>query len=323
MVCQRWHQLVTPLLWKVPILPSPSYDHRQTTLVTFFRALRLPKYGHAIHTLTLDHTKTDNDNRHFIAIMQHCPNLKVLDFADALTTKGYHYLARAPCAPGLTCLMLTNDESLTDDILITLAMRCRSLQRIELVGCRRITQRGIQALVARQQQLICLNLKDCNQVSGQILQDLGRLCGDSLVSLDVTRIGAILHSDLQALVGFCPRLEYLALGRPRSPLVCQLQYRIRMEQDKSRRTMARSKSSTPISRSSRNKNNNKAESVMSLLEQHESILSYSSRDQVSHATVEMILSELTCLKSLDLTHWTCLTDPLLGRKQMKYPSSCR
>ncbi|CAO3587565.1 unnamed protein product [Absidia cylindrospora] len=471
MVCQRWHRLVTPLLWIDPILPppslpcptdidytphaSPSPSYRRlrcssstTTssstaersldsgrhvssppLPTIIRSFRLTKYGHAVQTLRLSCISDQVTDDLLLYITRHCPNITVLDLTHCkrVTSSGYQHLARAPCAPSLIHLNLSYGTRLTDAALVSLSMRCDFLEIIHLTGCHRVTQTGVRSLVAASRQsLRFINIKDCIRVSGRLLQDLALLCGPRLIGVDATRICSILHSDIKALVQHCPRLEQLYVGQNKSQLVCQLQQRIRDEQQQEPWIMPFSSSSTnlrsrtkskhqdhtqpPLSPSSsssssststtssprpsstslsasllqqrqlsRSKSSslytkpNALDSLLDMLRQHnidptgntttdqielqqqqqERPRSHRSRhlsqpvwkhststnsssgylnttdhrreqrqttppqykeaDQVSQATVEMMMMDLKHLKAVDFSHWTCLTDQLIRR----------
>ncbi|SAM01172.1 hypothetical protein [Absidia glauca] len=273
LVCQRWHRLVTPLLWKAPILPpslpgpvganyTPSQPHDPTTppsrsrhqhhrrssstlsrnghlslppspLPSAIRWFRIPKYGRSVQTLRLGSIAEQVTDDLLLFITQHCPHLTVLDLSHChhITSSGYQHLARSRCTSSLIQLNLSYGTQLTDSSLVSLSMRCDSLEIIHLAGCRQITRMGIRSLAAASRQsLQYINMKDCIKVSGHILQDLAILCGPRLVGVDATRICSVLHSDIMALVQHCPRLEQLYIGQNKSRLLCQLQQRIRDEQ---------------------------------------------------------------------------------------------
>lgn len=273
LVCQRWHRLVTPLLWKAPILPPPlpgpvganytpsephdptappprsRHQHHRRTSSTFSRNgrlplppsslpttmkwFRIPKYGRAVQTLRLGSIAEQVTDDLLQFITQHCPNLIVLDLSHChhISSTGYQHLARSRCTSSLLQLNLSYGTQLTDSALVSLSMRCDSLEIIHLAGCRQITRMGIRSLAAASRQsLQYINMKDCINVSGHILQDLAILCGPRLVGVDATRICSVLHSDIKALVQHCPRLEQLYIGQNKSRLLCQLQQRIRDEQ---------------------------------------------------------------------------------------------
>ncbi|ORZ16965.1 hypothetical protein BCR42DRAFT_413623 [Absidia repens] len=202
-------------------------------LPTIIRSFRLTKYGHAVQTLRLGRIPEQVTDDVLLYITRHCPNITVLDLSHCkrVTSSGYQHLARASCAPSLIHLNLSYGTRLTDAALVSLSMRCDSLETIHLTGCHRVTQTGVRSLVAASRQsLRFINIKDCIRVSGRLLQDLALLCGPRLIGVDATRICSILHSDIKALVHHCPRLEQLYVGQNKSQLVCQLQQRMRVEQ---------------------------------------------------------------------------------------------
>ncbi|CAO3587510.1 unnamed protein product [Absidia cylindrospora] len=426
MVCQRWHRLVTPLLWKDPSFPlsslpvvgnahpsSLSYDtipstssrrthhhrRRQFTsssapplsrdgkdLPKIIPSLRLPKYGHAIQTLRLGSISQQLTDDLLLYITQMCPSLTALDLSHCqhITSLGYQHLARSQCASSLIQLNLTTGVHLTDASLVSLSMKCDSLEIIHLAGCHRITQTGVRSLVTKSQQTLrYINIKDCVKVSGHILQDLAALCGPRLLGVDATRICSILHSDIEILVRHCPYLEQLYIGQNKSPLLRQLLYRIRKEQRQEpwvlpstnkkspstslsasllqQRQLSRSKSSylsskpdaldslldmlqqnnmnpinaanTPTSRQRSHRSRHLSQPVWQYNNdgtttnsgqlnaihhrhnnrQNTSVSQQQATDQVSIATVELIMKHLTHLKAVDFSHWNCLTDQLIRR----------
>lgn len=301
-VCQRWHQLVTPLLWKAPILSSPT-DR-------LWRSMRLPKYGHAIQIIQrLDYSK---QCRPLLAsILKCCPNLTTLEVIGSPPPAEYPYLAR--CLPRMTNLILLDNDTLTDEALVMMAMQSRrhqfsALKRIDFVGCRKITHTGVRALLSQAPSLRQLNLTDCSRVSGQVLHHLS----SGLQHLDVTRIGALMHTDIQALVTSCPSLVSLGLGRSRSLLLAHLQYRARMDEEAAplptpHRPLSRSRSSSPFYTKPPSSTTDALASLLDMLQQQRSHHQHSS-EQVSSASVDLILSSLPLLKSLDLSHWPCLKE---------------
>ncbi|KAI8330907.1 hypothetical protein BC941DRAFT_439890 [Chlamydoabsidia padenii] len=443
LVCQRWHRLVTPLLWKAPIL-SPSIlgpvgtnytpPHDSTTITTnapsrhrrtgstlsrdgrisssrILRSFRLAKYGHAVQTLRLGSISEQVTDDLLLYITQHCPNLIVLDLSHChqLGPSGYQHLARSKCTSSLIQLNLSHGKHLTDSALVSLSMRCDSLEIIHLAGCHQITQMGVRSLAAAcRQSLQYINMKDCIKLSGHILQDLAILCGPRLVGVDATRICSILHSDIKVLVQHCPRLEQLYVGQNKSQLLCQLQQRIRNDEQQQQQDIWESPPSSPLpannkrgrrrsnniwplspstssvslaphpfttslsasllqqrqlSRSKSSSQYNKPNALDSLLDmlQHYNVDSadqqhqqrvHRSRhlsqpgwqsnnnnnnnnsisniisgmdnskgmyrplqdtDQVSQATVEMMMKHLKHLKAVDFSHWNCLTDQLVRK----------
>ncbi|SAL97315.1 hypothetical protein [Absidia glauca] len=303
-VCQRWHLLVTPLLWKAPILSSPSTSDR------LWRSMRLPKYGHSIQIIQrLDYSKQHHPL--LASILKYCPNLTTLEVIGSPPPAEYPYLAR--CLPRLTDLILIDNDTLTDEALVMMAMQSRrhrlsSLKRIDFVGCRKITHTGVHALLS-QSSLHQLNLTDCSRVSGQVLHHLS----PGLQHLDVTRIGALMHTDIQALVTSCPSLVSLGLGRSRSLLLAHLQYRARMDEEATHsptphRPLSRSRSSSPFyTKTPSSSTTDALASLLDMLQQQRPHHQHSS-DQVSSASVDLILSHLPHLKSLDLSHWPCLKE---------------
>ncbi|KAI8093191.1 uncharacterized protein BX664DRAFT_329120 [Halteromyces radiatus] len=333
MVCQRWHRLVTPILWKDPILPPSlsdvinSYSTRESTLSARYRrkpsitnlscrdgfkkghhrhvssgttlpmvilSLRTPKYGHAIHSLRLTSLSDHLTDDLLLFITKHCPNLISLDlsYAQHITSTGFQHLARSQCATSLNQLILSFCPHLTDATLISLSMRCDSLETLQLVGCHRITQTGVRSLVAASRQsLQYINMKDCIRVSGRILQDLAILCGPRLLGVDATRICSILHSDIKVLVQHCPRLEQLYVGRNKSQLVCQLQQRIRDEQQQEPWVMPFSSTSSSsnyrtkkINTHSRSSSSSSSASSVSSISSVSSTLSLSSSPSISSSS---------------------------------------
>ncbi|ORZ17012.1 hypothetical protein BCR42DRAFT_413752, partial [Absidia repens] len=323
-----------------------------------------------------------------------CPNLTALDLPHCqhITSLGYQHLARSECASSLIQLNLTAGVHLTDASLVSLSMKCDSLEIIHLAGCHRITQTGVRSLITKSQQTLrYINIKDCVKVSGHILQDLAALCGPRLLGVDATRICSILHSDIEILVRHCPYLEQLYIGQNKSQLLCHLLYRIRKEQQQEpwvlpstnkksppcpsstslsasllqQRQLSRSKSShlftkpnaldalldmlqqndmnpinamnTPRSRQRSHRsrhlsqpvwqNNNDGTTTTTtnsgqlntIHHQHNNRQNIPSSqhqqatDQVSIATVELIMEHLTHLKAVDFSHWNCLTDQLIRR----------
>ncbi|CAO3609497.1 unnamed protein product [Cunninghamella echinulata] len=210
-----------------------QYDNDMVALPMIILALQYKKYGYSVRSLHLSsiaHLITDDV---LLYIIKSCPRLKSLDISNCqqITSKGYQYLARSKFASSLTQLCLSGCPQLSDSALVALSMRCESLESIHLAGCHRITQTGVRSLIAASRhKLKYINIKDCIRVSGRILQDIAVMCGSRLRGLDVTRICSILHHDMKVLVYHCPNIEQLYLGKNKSQLLCQLQHRIRNEQ---------------------------------------------------------------------------------------------
>ncbi|KAI9305145.1 hypothetical protein BJ944DRAFT_201519 [Cunninghamella echinulata] len=333
LVCQRWHRVVTPILWKDPILPRSSviyqqfnnnsshdiqqYDSDMVALPMIILALQYKKYGYSVRSLHLSsiaHLITDDV---LLYIIKSCPRLKSLDISNCqqITSKGYQYLARSKFASSLTQLCLSGCPQLSDSALVALSMRCESLESIHLAGCHRITQTGVRSLIAASRhKLKYINIKDCIRVSGRILQDIAVMCGSRLRGLDVTRICSILHHDMKVLVYHCPNIEQLYLGKNKSQF---LQQSSSTHSDKLKQRTHRSRHlSQPIWNLDQIKNNNNSKTSIHQQQQYEED-NNDEEDEVSQLTVDMILKNLLNLKKVDFSYWTCLSEQGIRRLRQK------
>ncbi|ORX59647.1 RNI-like protein [Hesseltinella vesiculosa] len=300
---------------------------RRRSVPDALAVLAKPDYGDAVQSLSLEPLSGQLTDDLLLFVLQNCPRLTSLNLThcNRITSQGFHHLAHAPCAPYLVQLTLAGCATLEDHDLITLSASCHRLEKINVSGCSRITEDGVRALVsAARHYLRYINMRDCLRVSGHVLQDLAVLCGNHLLGVDATRICSIVHADIQALVHHCPQLEQLYVGRSRSPLVCQLQHRMRQDQ-----ATPKERKQRPVSTSMLNKPEALA-SLVQVIQQRERKQRLRNLSQptaspftkprdddqqqdVSQATVELIIRHLTRLKAIDLSHWSCLTDQLVRR----------
>ncbi|KAL0075388.1 hypothetical protein J3Q64DRAFT_1756126 [Phycomyces blakesleeanus] len=297
--------------------------------------IHLPKYGHAIRNLTLSSPAlhiTDCSVRH---ILKYCPNLVSLQLANCrhITNDSLRSLSRAQCAPHLRVLNLQNCVQVSDTGLTYLAAECSSLEIIQLGGCVRISHQGVTHLVkASSRTLRRLCLSDCGRVTGVTIHQIAKLCRTRLEWLDIARIGAVQHADLAALVSYCPNLTRLNLARPKSMLLRQLQQH-RQEQRRLQHQQYRSSQQTQTQ--TQNDDDymlpllesqvNPLDELIDMLRRYNvqpaisSLFAHNQRfeqqyqqlaklDDVSDASLELIITQLPRLAHLDLSHWTCLTD---------------
>ncbi|KAI9008430.1 hypothetical protein CLU79DRAFT_776971 [Phycomyces nitens] len=343
LVSKLWHDLVTPVLWRAPIPTQPicclppftsqlsrsqKWHSQESTVhrVSGGFPIHLPKYGHAIRSLTLSSSAlhlTDCSIRH---IVKYCPNLVSLQMANCkhLTNDSLRSLSRAQCAPHLRVLNLQNCVQLSDTGLTHLAAECSSLEIIQLGGCVRISHQGVTHLVkASSRTLRRLCLSDCGRVTGATIHQIAKLCRTRLEWLDIARIGAVQHADLVALVGYCPNLTRLNLARPKSMLLRQLQQH-RQEQRRQQhrqRHQDHDDDYIPLLESQVNpldelidmlRRYNVQPAISSLFAHNQRFeqqyQQLAKQDDVSDATLELIITQLPRLAHLDLSHWTCLTD---------------
>ncbi|KAI8062887.1 hypothetical protein BC940DRAFT_307988 [Gongronella butleri] len=319
---------------------SAKDAHASSATSNLLATLSKSMYGQSVRRLSLQAVAAHVTDDLLLFVLQQCPNITILDLSHCrrLTAMGYHHLARSACAPLLTQLVLSGCATLSDRDCHILATTCRRLEKLNMAACPRVTDDGVRALIgASRQSLRYINVRDCLRLSGHILQDMASQCGPRLLGVDATRICSIVHADIHALVHHCPQLEQLYVGRNRSPLVCQLQQRMRHEKDDVDKndnsdrnaSVAGQRTHRPVATSMINRPA-ALTSLVQVIQQRErkerlrhlsqptaspfaplspsSSSSTNSDQDVSQATVDLIIRRLTRLKAIDLSHWSCLTD---------------
>lgn len=97
---------------------------------------------------------------------------------------------------------------LTETGLNTLAIRCRRLKHIELIGCPYITDKAIDQYVkCRGQQLEILNLIGCSSIQGSCLSSIEKYCCSSLRRLEITCFQNNIQDNVVSLLQHCQRLQ--------------------------------------------------------------------------------------------------------------------
>ncbi|KAF9585989.1 multisubstrate pseudouridine synthase 7 [Lunasporangiospora selenospora] len=94
----------------------------------------------------------------------------------------------------------------------------QTLVSFHLAGCWRITDRGVQSLLANDPKIAPLRLESidlagCFQVTDVGLKPLLRQCGTRLLQLRVSDCELITKHSVLALVRHCPRIQWLDLAR--------------------------------------------------------------------------------------------------------------
>eukprot|EP00747_Dinoflagellata_sp_TGD_P206330 gnl/TRDRNA2_/TRDRNA2_80056_c0_seq1.p1 gnl/TRDRNA2_/TRDRNA2_80056_c0~~gnl/TRDRNA2_/TRDRNA2_80056_c0_seq1.p1 ORF type:complete len:356 (+),score=28.92 gnl/TRDRNA2_/TRDRNA2_80056_c0_seq1:68-1135(+) len=115
-----------------------------------------------------------------------CGRLRELDFSGyANLTDSDIQALLVGCGAGLSMLVLSGCQSLTDESLSTIAKSCPNLQTVNLAGCQALTDRGLRKLAAGCPHLQSLYLNLCVKVADKGIHAIAAGCSH-LSMLDVT-----------------------------------------------------------------------------------------------------------------------------------------
>ncbi|KAI8144541.1 hypothetical protein BJV82DRAFT_607653 [Fennellomyces sp. T-0311] len=217
-VSHRWHSLVTPILWRAPVLTGPvccfppfvispssssPCDYCCDRSDTF--PIHLAKYGTAIRKLAMppQHT-TDCSMAH---IARSCPNLNelVLDNCKRVSSLGLLFLTRHCRRLELISL---NRCVLVDDMGISYLETQQKLKTVRIAGLKHVTSPAVTRLAQALPHLRSLDVSDCTGVTE--VRELMRACGTTLTHLNVARLPSL---DTDTIVQHCPLLEHLVVAR--------------------------------------------------------------------------------------------------------------
>ncbi|KAI7850423.1 hypothetical protein BDC45DRAFT_518272 [Circinella umbellata] len=231
LVNHRWHALVTPILWRAPVLTGPvccfplfmkssntppcDYMYCQSTPKTSSSVpsdnnadnnntfpIHLAKYGSAIRTLILppQHT-TDCSMAH---IARSCPNLQdlTLDGCKRVSNLGLLFLTRH--VSKLERLSV-NRCILIDDQGISYLNTQHKLSVLSIAGLKQVSSPGLTRLIQQLPYLHALDISDCSGLSTRTatnssnnnndLQELIRACGNKMTYMQLNRITALNNNN--------------------------------------------------------------------------------------------------------------------------------
>ncbi|KAI9310628.1 hypothetical protein BX666DRAFT_2005455 [Dichotomocladium elegans] len=215
LVNRRWHHLVTPILWRAPVLSGPvcclppfvkeghiMYCDPVRASDSF--PVHLPKYGMAVRSLVLPPLHTTDCS--VLHIARYCPNLThiVLDDCKRITTFSM-YLLSQHCSR-LEAVSVSRC-TLVDNTGLGQLQRLERLSSVRLAGLREITDEGVIAL-AKAVPLTELDVSDCSGI--KCLDELAKTCGDRLTRLGMARQPL---TALRTIVKHCPNLQHLNVAR--------------------------------------------------------------------------------------------------------------
>ncbi|KAI9495558.1 hypothetical protein BDB00DRAFT_813808 [Zychaea mexicana] len=246
LVSHRWHALVTPILWRAPVLTGPvccfppfvknstlttttPCDHYHSSphssspslvLADSTFPIHLAKYGSAIRKLVLppQHT-TDCSMAH---ISRSCPNLQDLcvDGCKRVSNLGLLFLTRH-CRK-LERLSMNRCILIDDQGLSYLTSSQQKLAEIHMAGLKQVTSRGVTQLAQGLPHLHALDVSDCTGVTE--VRELMRACGTKLTYLQLNRLSSSLLTNNNAnnnnnndvtdlIVQHCPNITHLGIAR--------------------------------------------------------------------------------------------------------------
>ncbi|KAI9268114.1 hypothetical protein BDA99DRAFT_504878 [Phascolomyces articulosus] len=250
LVNHRWHALVTPILWRAPVLTGPvccfplfmkssmtppcDYMYCQQSSPTTVGSssssennnafpIHLEKYGTAIRKLVLppQHT-TDCSMAH---IARSCPNLQdlTIDGCKRVSHLGLLFLTRH--VQKLERLSM-NRCILIDNQGISYLNTQQKLTTISMAGLKRVTSSGLTHLVQELPQLHTLDISDCSGLNPtkehhpKYLKQLFQACGTKMTFLQLNRLTLFSqnnHNSMSTMVDWmidaCPNLQHVGMAR--------------------------------------------------------------------------------------------------------------
>ncbi|MCL7044404.1 hypothetical protein MKW94_012944 [Papaver nudicaule] len=136
--------------------------------ITDFVTLDSHFFGSKVHTLGLGYC-TEYSDVEFSLIFSWFPCLRDIDLIhSSITDEG---LKALECCPSLQKINLSGCRSITDKGLESLAKCCSSLKEVRLSRCRRITDSGISYLIQNCCELHSLSIDGCNKINGTGFQE--------------------------------------------------------------------------------------------------------------------------------------------------------
>ncbi|RUS13407.1 hypothetical protein BC937DRAFT_95378 [Endogone sp. FLAS-F59071] len=289
--------------------PSNQYMYRTSDLrpnglpVNF----HLPaKYARLVHNLDLSTGVAYVTDLTVREVAFSCPNLRRLNISGCtnVTDRGMAFLARSACARRLTSLNLERCVGITDVGLRELGKTCTELENLNLSGCTEIADAGITAIAKgctrrRRERLggkwaggrlRRIRLTDCKLVTEAGIKELVERCGESLLVLDLARIGRITDEVAQLMTVKCKKLEWLNLARP-----SQLQTML----NTAAIIVPSSTPTSPVAFPDINSQDVFSSKTVAPAEYHQ---------ELSDATVELLTSNFTSLRLLDLSYQIRITN---------------
>lgn len=262
------------------------------------------KYARLVHNLDLSTGVAYVTDLTVREVAFSCPNLRRLNISGCtnVTDRGMAFLARSACARRLTSLNLERCVGITDVGLRELGKTCTELENLNLSGCTEIADAGITAIakgcMRRRRErlggkwaggkLRRIRLTDCKLVTEAGIKELVERCGESLLVLDLARIGRITDEVAQLMTVKCSKLEWLNLARQ-----SQLQTML----DTAAMTVPPSPTS-PVAFPDIN-SQDVFSKIVAPAEYHQ---------ELSDATVELLTSNLSSLRLLDLSYQIRITN---------------
>jgi hypothetical protein len=182
LVCRKWHQTITPLLWRNPRFyyrldrqlsdkySAPistmwsvtsgsrgnAYIIHQTLDVTEYRhgynsqlPFRFRPFGQYVRSLSFEYRERLVTDKTLADIAEYCPSLQNLSLRGCrnITDNGLRYLTRGKLRHSLRSINLSGCNKITDYGLALVSKLCVHLQTISLDGCIRISNAGIIVLL--------------------------------------------------------------------------------------------------------------------------------------------------------------------------------
>ncbi len=172
--------------------------------------IQLQQYCQQINTMTLNACKRITDNS-FISNKKALYYLKHLDLTRCLNLTVLTLKHVATCSPLLQSINLHScEEVATDEVLITLSLRCKDLRSVNVSGCVKVTDKAIGSLAQNCLNLEKLVLLNCNKITDKSLEDIARGC-PQLNELNVSSCEHVTDDGLLYLATSCHNLVTLYL----------------------------------------------------------------------------------------------------------------
>ena len=166
--------------------------------------------GRGLRALALEGTHRVPDAAAARLVARAGPSLERLSRFWSLSAHDAILTAGALC-PSLTRLNLSGCKAVSDAALAAVAEGCPGLVSLDVTRCQKLTDPGLAAAVARWGRLSELRCYACEGLGDATLRALGASC-PSLTTLDLCGATGASDAGVEALAAGCPSLSDLGLG---------------------------------------------------------------------------------------------------------------
>jgi len=133
-------------------------------------------WGHSLKSLSLEYCAALTQNLHLTTPTTSYLVLQSLNLANTpVTDLGVRFIASR--APDLADINLQGCPNITDSSMSVVAQFCKKVRRLNLANCAKLSDYAAQVIAQESSELLQeLNLNECRQISGCVLDYLAHFC---------------------------------------------------------------------------------------------------------------------------------------------------